>query len=55
MYRKNPKISETQKTCCIILLQSKTEGPKNADGMANSIDLDQIASGSTLFVETCLS
>ena len=36
-------------------------GPKDADGMANSVDPDQTApvgavwSGSTLFAQTCLS
>ena len=29
--------------------------PKDVDGMANSVDPDQTAPGSTLFAQTCLS
>ena len=66
-YGKNPKISDIQKICCNHpkswkrWLYHGVMCPKGADGMANSVDPDQIAplravwSGSTQFDETCLS
>ena len=65
-YRKNPKISDTQNICCnhpkswtrwhfLTVMH-----PKDAAGIANSVDPDQTAlgavwSGSALFAQTCLT
>ena len=66
-YCKNPKISDTWGSSCNhpkILTKCLYNGvmhPKDADGIANSVDPDQTAplgavwSGSTLFAQTCLS
>ena len=66
-YRKFPKYSDTQNICCnhskiwTMWLYHRVMSPKDADGMANSVDPDQTApvgavwSGSTLFAQTCLS
>ena len=58
-YRKFPKYSDTQKSCCnhskiwTIWLYHRVMGPNNADRMANSVDPDQTAvwSGSALFAQ----
>ena len=65
VYRKNPKKSDTRKKCCnypkigTVLFYYRVMSPKDADGMANSVDPDQtqgtVWSGSTLFAQTCLS
>ena len=59
--RKNPKISDTRKNCCnypkswTVCFYDRVMCPKDADGMANSVDPDQTAplgsvwSGSTQF------
>ena len=66
-YRKFPKYSDTQKICCnhskiwTMRLYHWVMCPKDVDGMANSVDLDQTAplgavwSGSALFAQTYLS
>ena len=66
-YRKNPKISDTRKFIVIILkveqdgVSFKVMHPKDAAGIANSVDPDQTAplgvvwSGSVLFAQICLS
>ena len=67
IYRKNPKISDTRKFA-VITLKVEQDGlfirvmhPKDAEGIANSVDPDQTAplgavwSGSALFAQTCLS
>ena len=66
-YPKTPKYSDTRKHCCnhpkILTkwLYHRVLHPKDADGMANSVDPDQTAplgavwSGSTLFAQACLS
>ena len=50
MYRKNSKNSDTLKNCGgnhpkigTVLFYHRVIGPKDADGMANSVDLDQTA------------
>ena len=66
-YHKNPEISDTQKFA-VITLKVEQDGislrvmhPKDAEGIANSVDPDQTAplgavwSGSALFAQTCLS
>ena len=66
-YRKNPKISDTRKFA-VITLKVEQDGfswrvmhPKDAEGVANSVDPDQTApvgavwSGSALFAQICLS
>ena len=67
MYRKNPKISDTQKIRCYHpkswtrWLFLRVMHSKDAAGIANSADPDQTAplgavwSGSALFAQTCLS
>ena len=48
-YRKNPKISDTRKFAVITLkvdqdgFSLKVMHPKDAEGIANSVDLDQTA------------
>ena len=66
-YRKNPKYSDTQNICCNYpkictrWLNPRVMYPKDADGIANSVDPDQTApvgavcSGSALFAQTYLS
>ena len=66
-YCKFPKYSDTPKICCnhskiwTIWLYHRVMVPNDADGMANSVDPDQIApleavwSGSALFAQACLS
>ena len=66
-YCKIPKYSDTRKNCCIyhknwtMCLYHSVMSPKDADGIANSVDPDQIAplgavwSWSTLFAQACLS
>ena len=65
-YRKFPKYSDTQSICCYhskiwtMWLYHREMSPKDAEGMANSVDPDQTApladwSGSALFAQTCLS
>ena len=65
MYRKNPKNSDIWKNCCnhpkiwMMWFYYRIMCPKGSDGLANSVDPDQIApsgsvwSWSTLFVQTC--
>ena len=64
-YRKNPEISDTGKFI-VITLKIEQDGlslehPKDAEGIANSVDPDQTAplgvvwSGSALFAQACLS
>ena len=53
-YRKNPKNSDTYKICCnhpkiwTKWIYYRVMSPKNADGFANSVDLDQTAPLSSL-------
>ena len=66
-YRINPNNSNTQKICCnhpkiwTMWLYHRVLHPKDADGIANSVDPDQTAplgavwSGSALFAQTYLS
>ena len=65
-YRKCPKYSDIQKSCCnhskiwTMWLYHRVMSPNDADGMANSVDPDQIAlgavwSGSALFAQAYLS
>ena len=66
-YRKTSKISDTWKNGCnypkigTVWFYYRVMGPKDTDGMANSVDPDQTAplgavwSRSTLFAQTCLS
>ena len=66
-YRKFPKYSDTQNICCnhskiwTMWLYHRVMSPKDADGMANSVDPDQTAplgavwSGSALFAQAYLS
>ena len=48
-YRKNKKNSDTGKNCCkypkigTVLFDYRVIGPKDADGMANSVDPDHTA------------
>ena len=65
-YCKFPKYSDTQKNCCshskilTMWLYHRVMSPKDADGMANSVDLVQTAplgavwSGSALFAQAYL-
>ena len=63
VYRKNPKISDTRKFAVITLkveldcLSLGVMHPKDAEGIANSVDTDQTAvwSGSALLAQTCRS
>ena len=66
VYRKFPKISDTQKICSnhskiwTMWLYRRVMCPNDADGMANSVDPDQTAlgavwSGSALFAQAYLS
>ena len=54
MYRKFPRYSDTQKICCnyskiwTVLLYHRVNSPNDADGMANSVDPDQVAPRSSL-------
>ena len=66
-YRKFPKCSDTQKICCYYpkswtrWLFLRVMHPKDAEGIANSVDPDQTAplgavwSGSALFAQACPS
>ena len=66
-YRKFPKYSDNQNICCnhskiwTMWLYHRVMSPKDADGMANSVDPDQTApleavwSGSALFAQAYLS
>ena len=66
-YRKFPKYSDTQKICCnhskiwTMWLYHRVMNPKDAKGIANSVDPDQTAtlgavwSGAALFAQTYLS
>ena len=63
-YRKFPKYSDTQKNFCnhskiwTMWLYHRVMGPKDADGMANSVDPDQtgaVWSGSALFAQVYMS
>ena len=66
-YRNFPKYLDTQKICCnhpniwTMWLYHTVTSANDADGMANSVDPDQIAplraiwSGSTLFAQAYLS
>ena len=66
-YRKFPEYSDTQKNCCnhskiwTMWLYYSVMSPNDADGMANSVDLDQttplgaVWSGSALFAQPYLS
>ena len=66
-YPKFLKYSETQNVCCnhskiwTMSLYHRVMSPKDAEGMANSVDPDQTAprtavwSGTALFAQTCLS
>ena len=66
-YRKTPKNLDTRKKYCncpkiwLIWILHRVMSPKDANGMANSVDPDQTApvgavlSGSILFAQTCLS
>ena len=65
-YRKNPENLDTENICCnpeILTRWPYREdmGPKDVEGIVNSVDPDQTAplgavwSGSTLFAQTCLS
>ena len=51
-----PKYSDSRKIAVIILKFEKCGRPKDADGIANSVDPDQtVWSGFALFAKTCLS
>ena len=65
IYRKTPKSSDPE-TFTVIIIKFDQDGftvkhPKNADGLANSVDPDQTApletvwSGSALFAQSYLS
>ena len=62
-YRKIPKFSDTQEICCnhpkiwTKWLYHRVMSPKDADGMANSVDPDlgAVWSGSTLFAQNYMS
>ena len=60
-YRKNAKNSDTPKICCnhpkicTRWLYRRVMHPKDAAGIANSIDPDQTALGSALFAQAYLS